>query len=41
MVAVPSHICEVCGEYLPHACAPIVTVIRGKFERKTVTITDR
>lgn len=38
---VPRAVCERCSEYLPHYCAAVVTVRRGRFGRKTVTIADR
>lgn len=42
MIPVPRHVCPVCGEYLPHACAPIVTIKRAKWQgRRVITIQDR
>jgi hypothetical protein len=39
---VPQKTCDVCGEFLPHACAPVVRVTRRRFTgRRTVKITDR
>jgi hypothetical protein len=39
---VPSRICQECGEFLPHSCAPLVTITRQKWTgRWIVTITDR
>jgi hypothetical protein len=39
---VPRKTCDVCGEFLPHACAPVVRVTRRRFTgRRTVKITDR
>ena len=37
----PRDACARCSEYLPQYCAAVVTVRRGRFGRKTVTITDR
>ncbi len=40
--AVPARLCEHCGEFLPHACAPIITTTRQPFKgRRIITITDR
>jgi len=41
--AVPARTCSRCGEYLPHWCAPVVTVRYGggRARRRVVTITDR
>jgi hypothetical protein len=38
----PKNICEICGEFLPHACAAIVTWTRrqGSY-RKFIVIEDR
>lgn len=39
---VPKRVCPVCGEFLPHACAALVTITRRPFTgRKVVAITDR
>lgn len=38
---VPRTVCGRCGEFWPHYCAAVVVVRRGRFGRKTVTITDR
>lgn len=39
---VPSRTCQHCGEFLPHSCAPEITIIRQKWTgRRIVTITDR
>ena len=39
---VPSGTCGACGEYLPHACAPLVLITREKWTgRRVVTIRDR
>ena len=38
----PRRICSVCGEFLPHYCAPVVTITRQKFTgRRVVIIIDR
>lgn len=38
----PRRICETCGEYEPHACAPLITTSRQRWTgRRIVTITDR
>ena len=48
-MVVPSRVCEICGEFLPHACAPVI-IIRyqrggnvelGKASKKIITIKDR
>lgn len=42
MIPVPRHTCGACGEYLPHACAPLVTITRQRWTgKRIVTITDR
>jgi len=42
MVIVPERICEVCGEFLPHACAPVIVRKRERFSgKRLITITDR
>jgi hypothetical protein len=41
MNAVPQHTCDRCGEFLPHACAPVVLRTRGRFGRNTITIIGR
>ena len=28
---VPRHACGDCGEFLPHACAPVITTLREKW----------
>ena len=38
---VPQHQCGTCGEFLPHACAPVVLISRRQFGRKQVTVIDR
>jgi hypothetical protein len=39
---VPRATCEACGEFVPHACAPVVLVTREKWTgRRVVTIRDR
>ena len=38
---VPQHTCAACGEFLPHACAPVVLISRKRFGRKEVRIIDR
>jgi len=39
---VPRRICNLCGEFLPHSCAPIITIRREKWTgRRIITITDR
>jgi len=37
---VPQHQCGTCGEFLPHACAPVVLISRRQFGRKQVTVID-
>jgi len=38
----PARRCEVCGEWLPHACAPLVIITRQQWTgRRLVTIIDR
>ena len=40
--AIPARTCEHCGEFLPHACAPLITITRQPFKgRRITTITDR
>jgi hypothetical protein len=38
---IPSRVCPVCDEFLPHYCAAIVIVRRLPFGRKEVVINDR
>jgi hypothetical protein len=39
---IPARTCEHCGEFLPHACAPLITITRQPFKgRRIITITDR
>jgi hypothetical protein len=39
---VPARICAVCGEFLPHACAPVITRKRQRFTgRRILLIRDR
>lgn len=39
---VPRTICETCGEFCPHACAPVVLITRERWTgRRVVTIRDR
>ena len=38
---VPQHQCGTCGEFLPHACTPVVLISRRQFGRKQVTVIDR
>src|SRR6266536_21104 len=39
---VPRHVCWDCGEFLPHACAPAVTILREKWTgRRVVSIQNR
>ena len=39
---IPMNICEVCGEFLPHYCAPIIVRSRQVFSgKRLITITDR
>jgi hypothetical protein len=38
----PARTCQQCGEFLPHFCAPEITIIRQKWTgRRIVTINDR
>lgn len=38
----PSRTCEWCGEFLPHSCAPAITITRQKWTgRRIVTIIDQ
>lgn len=38
----PQHTCPVCGEFLPHYCAPAVTITRQRYTgKRLVVITDR
>jgi hypothetical protein len=40
--AIPARTCEHCGEFLPHACAPGITITRQKWTgRRIITLTDR
>lgn len=40
--AIPARVCERCGEYLPHYCAPVITIKRQPFTGlKIVRIEDR
>ena len=40
--AVPAATCPACSEFLPHACAPVVTLTRARFTgRRVLTVTDR
>ena len=42
MVIVPAFTCEVCGEFLPHACAPIIIRSRKRFSgARQIAIIDR
>lgn len=42
MVIVPAFTCEVCGEFLPHACAPIIIRKRAPFTgARLIRIEDR
>jgi hypothetical protein len=42
MIPVPAHICDICGEFLPHWCACIVRFSRERYTgRRVVKITDR
>ncbi len=42
MVIVPERICEVCGEFLPHACAPVILRKREPFTgKRIIKIIDR
>jgi hypothetical protein len=39
---VPRHMCEDCGEFLPHACAPVITLLRERWTgRRILSIQDR
>jgi hypothetical protein len=39
---VPRATCETCGEFCPHACAPVVLITRERWTgRRVVTIRDR
>ncbi len=39
---VPQHVCGDCGEFQPHACAPVITVLREKWTgRRIIRIQDR
>ncbi len=39
---VPRHLCGDCGEFLPHTCAPVITILREKWTgRRIVSIQDR
>jgi len=39
---VPRHVCANCGEFPPHACAPVITILREKWTgRRAVRIQDR
>ena len=41
-LVVPARRCEHCGEFLPHACAPLITLTRQPYRgRRVITITDR
>jgi hypothetical protein len=41
-VPVPRATCETCGEFSPHACAPVVLITRERWTgRRVVTIRDR
>jgi hypothetical protein len=38
---VPQNVCRECGEFLPHACAPIITILRERWTgRRIVRIQD-
>jgi hypothetical protein len=38
----PARTCATCGEFLPHACAPVVTITRPRWAlRRRVEIRDR
>jgi hypothetical protein len=42
MIIVPQHVCPVCGEFLPHWCAPVITRWRDRFTgKRRIAITDR
>jgi hypothetical protein len=39
---VPRHACGDCGEILPHACAPVITILWEKWTaRRIVSIQER
>jgi hypothetical protein len=39
---VSRHVCGDCGEFLPHACAPVITILRQKWTgRRILQIHDR
>lgn len=39
---VPARTCAACGEFLPHACAPVITITRPRWAlRRQVEIRDR
>jgi hypothetical protein len=39
---VPRNLCRGCGEFLPHACAPDITILRERWTgRRVVRIQDR
>jgi hypothetical protein len=39
---VPRHMCADCGEFLPCACAPVVTIVRERWTgRRILSIQDR
>jgi len=39
---VPRHVCGDCGEFLPHACAPVITILRERSTgRRIVRIQNR
>lgn len=41
-VPVPRSTCGECGEFLPHACAPVVLITRQRWTgRRVVVIRDR
>jgi hypothetical protein len=41
-MAVPRHVCGDCGEFLPHACAPVITFLRARWTgARVVRIQDR
>lgn len=41
-LAAPKQVCEACGEYLPHACAPVITFARQPFTGlRIIRIKDR
>jgi hypothetical protein len=42
VIAIPARTCPECGEFLPHACAPVIIIQRQRFTgRRVITITDR